>query len=179
MTISPQDAAAALRDIEDTQGRSATLRDYEHAAPHFLIWGIIWAVGYGLSDFFPTHGYAFWTILVPVGLAAGAFVQRGNTRAKAWRYGAAVLAIFAFFYATFWIMAPVSSRQVAAFIPLFVALMYVLRGIWTGLRYVVAGIMTAVLTLTGFWLLTTHFLLWMAAVGGAALILAGLWMRRV
>src|SRR6266850_1851208 len=127
MTVSPQDATAALRDIEDAQARSATLLEYQHAAPHFLIWGIVWAVGYGLSDFFPARAYAIWAVLVPIGLVAGALVQRGEGRAIAWRYGAMSLAIFVFFLATFFVMSPVSSRQVAAFIPLFVALMYVLR----------------------------------------------------
>ena len=64
MSISRQDAAAALRDIEDTESRSVTLREYQHAAPHFLIWGIIWAVGYGLSDVFPRQADAVWAALV-------------------------------------------------------------------------------------------------------------------
>jgi hypothetical protein len=48
-----------------------------------------------------------------------------------------------------------------------------------GTRYVVSGIAVAALTLAGFFLLKQHFLLWMAAVGGGAMILAGLWLRRV
>ena len=83
MSLSPQDAAAVLRDIEQTQSRSAILHEYQHAAPHFIIWGIIWIVGYGLSDFFPTREYAIWAALVPVGLVAGAFIQSGGSRASA------------------------------------------------------------------------------------------------
>jgi len=179
MSLSPQDAAAVLRDIEQTQSRSAILHEYQTAAPHFIIWGIIWIVGYGLSDFFPTREYAIWAALVPVGLVAGAFIQSGGSRAIAWRYGATSLAVFVFFFAAFFVMSPVSGRQVAAFIPLLVALIYVLRGIWGAPRYVVAGIVVAVLTLVGFVWLKPHFFLWMAVVGGGALILAGLWMRRV
>jgi hypothetical protein len=178
MPISPQDATAALHDIEDTQARSATLHEYQRAAPHLLIWGAIWVVGYGLSDFFPQQACAVWAVLVPTGLLAGAAVQGMGGRV-AWRYGATSLAVVAFVFATCFVMSPVSGRQIATFIPLLVALMYTLRGIWGAPRYLVAGIIVAALTLIGFAFLTAHFLLWMAAVGGSALILAGFWMRKV
>ncbi|HMK80117.1 MAG TPA: hypothetical protein VK438_10730 [Xanthobacteraceae bacterium] len=179
MTLSPQDATAALRDIDAAQARSATLRGYRRAAPQFLIWGVIWAAGYGLSDGFPHHANAIWAVLVPIGVAAGLFAGRGTEPSFAWRYGAITLAMLAFFAATFFVMAPVTGRQVSAFIPLFVALLYVLAGIFRGPRYVVAGLVVAAATLTGFVFIAGHFLLWMAVVGGGALILAGFWMRKV
>jgi hypothetical protein len=179
MAVTPQDAAAALREIEETQARSTTLRGYQHAAPHFLIWGVVWIVGYGLSDVFRGHANAIWGVLVPIGLVAGLFVKRDASRAVSWRYAATAVATLLFFAATFFVMWPVSGRQISAFIPLVVALLYVLGGIWGGRRYVVAGIAVAALTLVGFVWLSTHFLLWMAIVGGGALILAGLWLRRV
>ncbi len=179
MTLSPQDATAALRDIDAAQARSATLRGYQRAAPNFLIWGVIWAVGYGLCDAFPRHSQAIWVVLVPVGIVAGFLATRGTTPPFAWRYGAIALAMLAFFTATLFVMAPVTGRQIAAFIPLFVALVYVLAGIFRGPRYVVAGLVVAAATLIGFVFLHDHFMLWMAAVGGGALILAGLWMRKV
>jgi hypothetical protein len=178
MTLSPQDAADALRDIDAAQARSKTLLGYQNAAPHFLIWGIIWVVGYGLSDVFRGHANAIWGTLVPIGLIAGLFVKRDAGRAISWRYAATALAIFSFFAATFFVMWPVSGRQISAFIPLVVALLYVLGGIWSGLRYVVAGIAIAALTLAGFFFLREHFLLWMAVVGGGALILASIWLRK-
>jgi len=179
MTLSPQDATAALRDIDAAQARSATLRGYQRAAPHFLIWGVIWATGYGLCDGFPRHANAIWAVLVPIGLVAGLFASRGTKPLFAWRYGVIALAMFAFFAATFFVMWPVTGRQIAAFIPLFVALAYVLAGIFRGPRYIVAGLVIAAATLCGFVFLHDHFMLWMAAVGGGALILAGLWMQKV
>jgi hypothetical protein len=95
-----------------------------------------------------------------------------------WRYGAVALTLFGFFGATFFVMAPVSGRQIAAIIPLAVAAAYVVRGLWWGPRYVITGIVVAALTLAGFVLLKEHFLLWMAGVGGGALILAGLWLKQ-
>jgi hypothetical protein len=179
MALSSHDAAAALRDIEQAELRSATLSDYQHAAPHFMIWGILWIVGYTASDFLPAHTGAIWAVIVPIGLAAGFATMRNSKRGLGWRYGTAVVAIFTFFLATFLVMAPVSDRQVSAFIPLFVALAYALRGIWSGPRYTVAGVLVATLTLFGFFVLREHFFLWMAGVGGGSLILAGVWLRQV
>jgi len=51
-------------------------------------------------------------------------------------------------------------------------------GLWFGFRYIVAGLLVATLTLTGFFVLRSHFSLWMASVGGSALILTGLWLRK-
>jgi hypothetical protein len=178
MTLSPQDASAALHDIEAAEARSATLRDYQHASPHLIAWGVLWMIGYGLNDLFPMHANAIWSVVVPVGLIADLAAMRGKGRDNAWRQFAAIGAVSAFVVALVLVMAPVSGRQVATVIPLFVALLYVLRGIWVGPRYVVAGLAIAALTLTGFWLVGSYFSLYMAAIGGGALILGGLWLRR-
>jgi hypothetical protein len=178
MTLSREDAAAALRDIKLAEARSATLDDYQRAAPHFLIWGVLWIVGYSLSNFYPRHMGAVWAVIVPIGIAAGFAAMRAGRSGLGWRFGAAVAAVFAFFFAVAFVMWPVSDRQVAAFIPLFVALTYVLRGIWSGFRHAVAGVLVAVLTLLGFFLFKEHFFLWMAGVGGGSLILAGVWLRQ-
>jgi hypothetical protein len=143
----------------------------------------LWVVGYGLNDLFPAHGQAIWAAIVPVGLAAGFMAVRGGGHEAGfqvgWRYGAVALTIAAFFFAAFFVLWPVSPKQIAALIPLFVAAAYVVAGIWWGGRYVATGMIVAALTLIGFVMVRDHFYLWMAGVGGTALILAGLWLRRV
>ncbi len=180
MALSPQQAAEALRDVDLAQRRSSIFDGYQHAAPHFVLWGIIWAVGYGLTDFLPAHSTAIWGAVLPVGIIAGGFVaSRGAKRGFGWRYGAIAATMFVFFASAFFIMSPVTDRQVGAFIPLVVATIYVLMGIWAGPRLVVAGIAVAALTLVGFSLFSEHFYLWMAGVGGGSLVLAGIWLRQV
>lgn len=179
MNLSPKDAAAALHEIEQTENRSLTLFSYRAAAPHFMIWGAIWCVAYTLTDYFPHQANAIWGILTPIGVIAGMIVTRIGRRQLQWRYLAAVIAVFGFFLAAFAVMWPVSGQQIAAFIPLFVALMYVLWGVRSGQRFVIVGVVVAALTLVGYFVLKEHFLLWMAAVGGGSLILAGIWLRRV
>jgi len=75
-------------------------------------------------------------------------------------------------------MAPVTNKQVATFIPLLVALIYVLRGIWNGPRHIVAGIAIAALTLVGFvWLSSHSFSGWRPS--RRRVDPRGLWMRQV
>jgi hypothetical protein len=82
-----------------------------------------------------------------------------------------------FVCAIFTVLKPSDGAQVGAVIPLLVACCYVIMGIWIGVRLAVAGIVIAALTLVGFFYIPAHFALWMAAVGGAALIGTGLWLR--
>jgi hypothetical protein len=184
MTLSPDQAAGALRDIAQAQSRSARAYAYRQASPHLFLWGLVWAVAYGLGDAWPHRAGAIWAIAVVAGLVAGGLIttcRAAGAQAKTGlRFFAAISATaFAFIAATIAVMAPVTGRQVDAFIPLVVAAGYVLTGIWLGLRFVIAGAAVAALTLGGFFLLPAHFDLWMAAVGGGALILAGVWFRTV
>jgi|SRR5215475_2903928 len=179
MDLSRRDAAAALHDIEQAQARSANLEDYLRAAPHFMIWGVLWAVAYSLNDIYPVHARAIWSVVVPIGVIGGLLAMRQGWYERTWRYAAVMGAIFIFAGATFVVMWPVNARQVAAFIPLLVALTYVLKGISGGIRYVGLGVAVSAFTLLGFFLLKHHFFLWMAVVGGGSLILASIWLRRV
>ena len=177
MMPSPEDAATALRDIDSAQARSATLHGYARSSPHLILWGVLWVIGYGLNDLFPAYGGAIWAVIILVGLIGDFSLLRHEN--AGWRYGAVALTLIAFFFAVFAIMAPVSGRQIAAVIALAVGAGYVLAGIWQGPRLVIAGLVVAGLTLAGFFLVGAHFYLWMAGVGGASLVLAGLWLKRV
>jgi hypothetical protein len=113
------------------------------------------------------------------GLTAGGLITTRGSAAGLRVFAAITATAFAFVVGTIAVMAPVSGRQVDAFIPLVVAAGYGLTGIWLGLRFVAAGAAVAALTLGGFFLLPAHFDLWMAAVGGGGLILAGVWFRTI
>jgi len=182
MQMSRDEAVQHLRDIETTQGRSAKAYGYTAAAPFLILWGAIWAVGYTATELWPMTAGQVWSVLGLGGGVASAVlgVRRGRSQPWAsWRIFAAWLSGGAFFVALFAVLQPVSSNQIGAIVPLFVALAYVLLGLWMGTRFVVAGIVIGALTTGGFFYLPAHFALWMAVVGGGALILAGLWMRRI
>jgi hypothetical protein len=83
---------------------------------------------------------------------------------------------FAFIGATAWVMQPRDPQLIAAFIPLVIATAYVVLGIFVGWRIAFTGITLGMLTLFGFFALPAIFMLWMAAIGGGALVLGGVWL---
>jgi hypothetical protein len=184
MAITRDEAVEQLRAVEETHQRSATAYGYEAAAPHLIIWGVVWALGYTISDLLPAASGQAWFGLSLVGVLADFVLSRTRLGCDAlgpnrWRFAAGWLAIGGFFGALFTVLGPVSTHQVGAVIPLFVALAYVLLGLWRGVRFLIAGLLIAVLTLIGYFYVPAHFDLWMAIVGGGALIIAGLWLRRI
>jgi len=195
MHLSPGQAAESLKEIERTQRRSVEVHEYANAAPGFVIWGLIWMFGYAGSDLLPNYGFArginwLWFVLVVLGIAASAVIGRRQHRSQhpgeaargrgiGVRWIVSLIAFWVFVVAVMAVMRPVNPVASGAFIPLVVALAYALFGIWRGLRFLYAGIAVAALTLGGWFWLPEYFLLWMAAVGGGSLILAGLWLRKV
>ena len=187
MSLSPDQATSVLHDIAAVENRSQRAFAYREASPHLMLWGVLWAVGYGATAVTLRHRMAIWIATLAIGIGAGfliglrAAVQR-DARAVArprWRFGGIWLIGVAFIAAAFAVMWPCSPRQVGAFIPLVVAAAYAALGLWCGIRFVLIGAILAVLTLGGFFLLPTQFALWMAAVGGGALALGGTWLRQV
>lgn len=185
MPISTQEAAEALSNIALTQHRASILRGYERGAPHFLLWGLIWIVGYSLTDITPSMAGPGWLVLDVIGITGSYFLGRAaaaNAPLASGTYGRRFFAVgvtlFAFVFATYFTMRPSSAAQFGAFPALLMAAIYTLVGIWRGVRWAVSGVVLGVLTIAGFVLFKEHFMLWMAAAGGGTLLLTGLWLRR-
>ena len=182
MPLSPADASAALAELQEAQSRSATLRGYQSAAPHLIIWGMVWFVGYIATALAPAWSGPVWLCLAIGGTAAGILAARADrpTGGKRAIMGWLLLIFFLFIGATFAIMRPAEPGQIGAFIPLVVAVAYAIAGLLGAARLLVLGAALAALTLGGFFALPAQpFLLWMAVVGGGSLVLGGLWLRRV
>jgi len=132
-----------------------------------------------------------WAVLMIGAVIAAMLIGRAQQRAAGgnpgnaeaerfgWRYPAAMFLFFCFIGAVYTVMRPVSYAAQAAFVPLVVACVYAIMGLWIGWRFGVAGIVLAALTLGGFFYLPHHFLIWQGIAGGGALILAGFWFRKV
>jgi hypothetical protein len=180
MAPTPEEAAAALRQIEAAQRRSRTLHGYENTAPQWILWGVIWVLGYGLAELFPAWRGMQWLVLVPAGIAGGFVLTRRSPgkHAAAWRIAGVIMILQVFFWIAFALLWPVTQRQIDAFPPLVIAMISVAIGLWLGWRFVVTGVSVAGLTVAGFYFVHSHFDLWMALVGGGALILSGLWLKR-
>ncbi len=184
MTIPRDEAADTLRQIEQAGQRSAAAYHDAMAAPHLVLWGVIWMIGYAAVYFRPAW-WAVWPALIVIGFV-GSFGLGRRMKGGAMpagfgrRYTLTILAVTAFITALFAILPPPSGAQVGAFIPLLVALWYGLSGIWTGApRIAWLGLAVGAVTVGAYFWQPAAFALWMAAAGGGGLILGGLWMRRV
>lgn len=185
MSIPPQEAADALRDIQQAQRQSVVAYRYQRFSPHLFLWGVIWIVGYA-AEYVQPSATVVWFLLVLVGIIGSFWIgfraepKRSDASKAGWQYGTTALAIFLFICALFAILPPRSEAQIGAFFPILVALFYALIGIWTSAaRITVLAFTLAALTVAGYFWLPQYFLLWMAMVGGGALILGGVWLRRV
>ena len=182
--ITASEAKSALKDIERTENRAAASQHARFAAPHLIVWGVIWAIGYTASDLAPQQQW-IWSVLILGGAAASFLFDRGENAGRVkgfnWRYLISFATVFVFIFALFTVMRPRDVNQIGAFFPLVIGLYYTFIGTWTkgGWRMLPLGLALMALTLGGYFLLPEHFLLWMAAVGGGGLILGGLWLRSV
>jgi hypothetical protein len=185
MPIPREEAANALHDIEHAQRSSAGAYRDRRFSPHLFLWGLIWVVGYAVNYFWP-KGSLIWIALVLIGMIGSLWLgsrDAGGQRSGAhsgWQYGGTALAVFLFINAWLAILPARSGEQIGALIPILVAFIYALVGVWTrGARIALLGLALAALTVGGYFWLPQYFLLWMAGVGGGALILGGFWLRTV
>jgi hypothetical protein len=181
MTMTPAEAADALRDINQTEEHSSTLHGYEKASPFLILWGFIWALGYSGTYLFPHYTNMIWLVLGAIGAVASVILGRRSKPASAQRFSwkffftwlsalGAIASVLTIFY-------PFSGMQIGSLWPLVIGWAYVVLGIWMGARLAITGLFIVVLTLVGFFYLPTYFMLWMALVGGGGLIAGGLWLR--
>jgi hypothetical protein len=183
MSVTRADATAALHEIAAASTRSERLRGYQSAAPHLVIWGVAWATAYGVTDLAPAWANLTWLLVTPVAVVGDIIAARRDRADQSRSTGRALAVLFAIFVVfvggTIAVMAPGDPRQVGAFIPLVVAAGYAIMGVLGLTRMLALAAALAALTLTGFFGLPSHFLLWMAVVGGGSLVLGGIWLRHV
>ena len=185
MSISQQQAADALRDIDVTETRSRALRNYQHGSPILFMWGVIWVIGYAASGLNPMAPL-IWIPLTIAGILGSALLRRralkgaADTmdRTKGLRIGLTSMVYFGFCCAAYAVMQPHNPVAYMAFPPLMVALSYSMVGIWFLPRYLWLGIALFALTVGGFFYVPEWFAYWMAIVGGGSLMLGSLWLRK-
>jgi hypothetical protein len=190
MTLSSQQASETLGVVAAAQRRVSVLQGYSKGAPHFLLWGVLWTIGYAGTEFFPTQAGILWLVTDAIGITGSFLLVRANAipggrpapgarMSRPTSFLISVLAVVGFTGAAYYIMQPHTNAQFGAFPALVMALLYTVIGSLAGARWVTIGVALGVLTVVGYALMREHFMLWMAVVSGSALLLTGFWMRRV
>ncbi len=184
MSISQHDASDALRLVDEVGSRSTMLRRYKLASPHLILWGIVYFGAYSYGNFRPEQSGWVWLVVVPLAILGDLLISRHDkagalTGAEFGTFAGVFMTFFAFIGATAVIMQPHDPRQMAAFVPLLVSAVYIIMGLAQGRRLALAGVALGTLTLVGYFALPDNFMIWMAAVGGSALVGSGVWLRSV
>lgn len=179
MLPTAEEAAQALRDIDAIRHRAAGFQDYRAESGQLILWGLVYLAGFSLTACFSEYLVLIWVLVTTSGLGVGIFLvsRSGLGVSIIWRYIALVTTILSFIavlHVVFW---PVSAEQGAMLGPLFVAALYILRGIQLRPRYTVIGCVLGGLSLFGYLFLLPVFWPWMAMACGGTLILSGLWLR--
>ena len=190
MTLDKTQAAQALADIDHSQRYSSSLYSYTRAAPYLIVAGLMWLTADLLMQFSSLSKTWIWPVVSLIGTAAFFAVATLQTRPESragaparpglfWRIVGVWLAVFAFMVATFTIYGLDDGRQQHSFIGVFFGCTSVAVGMFMGWRIVAVGIALTALSLFGFFEVHEYYLAYMGLVGGGALILSGLWLRRV
>ena len=186
MTFTRNDALSALNDVDSASRRSRTLFQYELASPYLVLWGVLWIVAGAIGANSPESAGLGWLVVDIIGFAGTAILAarqirrygEDGRRGRMLRYLATFAVLAAFAATTLMVFAPVTSLQVLMLITLLVATAYMTAGCWIGVRYAVVGAVLAVLAVGLFRLAPDRAALIVPFLGGGALVLGGLWMRR-
>jgi hypothetical protein len=134
MTIDQSEAATSLQDIATVERRTREAVFYAGSSAIFIMWGVLVACGYGLTELYPRSARVTWVFISTLGCAATALIVVLRMRARAretrdWRVIWAMIALTAFGAAWSYLLGPIVPRQMMyAFQPSLFLLGLILAG---------------------------------------------------
>lgn len=189
MNVTREEAAKALEEVSRASDRILTLKGYNHGAPHFIIWGLVWLVANTVTQFWPGQANWAWGPGIVIGMIASAVTGILQSRGikpgaptsfdakTGQRIGLTSLIGLTFITCLIFISQPGTSRETNAMISIFFPFIYMGAGIWAGWRLFAIGLVTAAGIMAGFVWIDEYYALWMGLFGGGSLIAGGLWLR--
>jgi hypothetical protein len=181
--ISPREALDALESVREVERRTRRSISAGGGGKIMTLWGFAWFSGFLASHFLEgsTLGWVWFTVNLVGGLATFWVVSRLGRRVPD-PVGARIggLWIVLGLYCALWIYlaSPVTGLQIGALIACIAMFGYVIMGLWLDRTFLWIGLSVTLLTVIGYEKLPHLFGLWMAFVGGGALIGAGLRIQR-
>jgi hypothetical protein len=181
MQITPEEAQQSLDEIERVIARTRKTIANRGTDLMLILWGVIWVLGYGLTQFFPLQAGLFWMPLVVIGSVGSWTIGVRKAAVKGsigWRIGVFWFTLFA--YAGLWLflLAPFNETRIGAFMATVPMFAYVVGGLWFGRFFVFLGLGVTAATILGVVAGGNYFNLWMAVAGGGALIWSGIYINR-
>jgi hypothetical protein len=185
MTIDPREAAVSLQDIAAVERRTREAQFYAGCSTIFILWGVLIACGYGVTEFYPRSARITWPVIMVLGCLATAAIVATRRCARAsedrgWRIIWAMAALAAFGTSWAYLLGPVVPRPMMyGFQPSLFLLGTILAGLWLGRFFVVLGFVGIALIAAGYLVPEPWLRLWMAAVQSGTFILGGVWLGRI
>ena len=188
MNVSPEEARTSLSTIQDVSVQTRKAVASAYANPLLILWGALWIVAFTAAHFYA--GYEFH-IFIAMGVIGGvgtaivcrlfhsrAPVREDPSERIGWRIAAFWILLYIYVVIWLFLLAPFDGMQCNAFISTAAMFAYVVMGLWFNSRFmVVLGIAVTGATLVGFYFLSSYYCLWMAMMGGGALLGTGLYIR--
>ncbi|HSV23583.1 MAG TPA: hypothetical protein VLJ17_11200 [Xanthobacteraceae bacterium] len=184
MTIDPGEAAASLQNIAIVEQRTREAVFYAGSSAIFVMWGLLVACGYGLTELYPRSAGITWLVVTAAGCAATALFIAVRTRARPkeardWRIVWAMVALTVYGAAWSHVLGPIVPQSIHyAFQPSLYLLGIILAGLWLGRVFIILGLVGIALMLVGYLQAEPWLRLWMAVVQSGTLILGGVWLHR-
>lgn len=183
MKITPDEADAALETVRKTTTqtrRSIALGGGQHI---LVAWGLVWLIGFGGSHFLegPKIGL-LWAVADMLGVFATVLILRRASRHVYNPEGSRILLLWLalLLYSALWlfIARPTSGLEIGLRITTYAMFGYVLMGIWLDRTLLWLGLAITALAVCGAYMVPQVFGLWMAVLGGGALLGTGLYIGR-
>ncbi|MBN2084522.1 MAG: hypothetical protein JW748_04805 [Anaerolineales bacterium] len=186
MNVNPTEAERALAAIRETESQMNKTMSSSGGSVQIIVWGIVMMIGYTLNQFADR---------LPVALVAGSWIVMSILanilsvtisvrRARKFHspYGArlgflwVVFLLFGGVGAFF--VHPSDPREINLLVYLLTMLWMAAMGLWVDLRLLWVSLTFTALMLFGYLVLPDYFFLWLAIVGGGAMIGSGLLLLR-
>jgi len=178
-----QEALATIQAVAQRMRRAAA----NGGAHYFLIlWGIVWFIGFLCSQFLPHRTAGFiWLGLDILGAFGswwlgrfrGRLVRASDDAAAGRRIGLFWLTLFAYCGLAVWIAAPLTGRQLAMLIVLFVMIGWMAMSLLMSYSAAWLALFVTALAFASYFLLPDYFYLCMALVGGGMMVGSGFYIR--
>ena len=197
--ITPEAARASLAEVDRIITLTRRTIAWSCTTPLLILWGAIWVVGFGATQFFPVRVYRLWIVLDVAGMVGSVllFSRFRSSPVKGLHLGLgrmslAWLALLGFgtLWATLlcpwellhrpeWLAYdPLLVRKLSAFSATVCMFGYVVMGLWLGRFFLWLGLLVTVATVVGYYFAADYFFLWLALSGGGSLILAGVFIHK-
>lgn len=188
MNVSQEDARESLSTVHDVTIQTQRAIASAYANLFLILWGILWIITFTTAHFYLDYAFHIFMAMAAVGgvgtvvicriFHSKAPIQEASGPKLGWRIAAFWILLCAYIIIWLYLLAPFSGLQCNAFICTASMFAYIVMGLWFDSRFmIVLGLALMAVTLVGFYIIRDSYCLWMAFVGGGAILGTGLYIR--